>query len=117
MVHSSGEGVEARRTTTRDDWQRVKAIASAALEVAEQSCLAYIGIGMRCRRDVFIVAGMSLHATVARRRLAEVRKTDASAIADADAWMMHQGIRRPERMARFFAPGFSTPLTSSSATG
>jgi hypothetical protein len=54
----------------------------------------------------FEAAGMQLHAVVAKRQLAEVRDVDAPLRAEADAWMVNQGIRQPARIANFFAPGF-----------
>jgi hypothetical protein len=49
---------------------------------------------------------MSLHATLARRRVGELAggPEGARAIAEADAWLAAQGVRAPERMARLFMP-------------
>jgi hypothetical protein len=49
---------------------------------------------------------MSLHATLARRRVGEITggTEGACAIAQADAWRAGQGVRAPERLARLFMP-------------
>jgi len=49
---------------------------------------------------------MYLYATLARRRLGELAG-DAEGgrmIAEADAWLIAQGVRSPERLARLFVP-------------
>ena len=49
---------------------------------------------------------MSLHATRARRRVGELDGGDegARAIAEADAWLLAQGVQAPERLVRLFMP-------------
>jgi len=51
-------------------------------------------------------AGMSLHATLAQRRLGELTggAEGARAVAEADAWLAAQGVRAPARLARLFMP-------------
>jgi tetratricopeptide (TPR) repeat protein len=52
---------------------------------------------------------MALHAAAARRQQGVLAGGDAGAalVADADAFMRGQGIRRPERFAELFAPGLA----------
>jgi serine/threonine protein kinase len=54
------------------------------------------------------VAGMMLHAAVARRRLGRIVGGDAGValVAEADAWMVEQGIADRDRLTEVFAPGF-----------
>jgi serine/threonine protein kinase len=56
----------------------------------------------------FAGAEMSLYAGAARRRLGLVRggEPGRQLVAEADAWMREQGIRKPELMTRMLAPGF-----------
>ena len=64
----------------------------------------------------FEAAEMALVAASARRRLGELRGGDAgrALVAEADAFMLAQGITAPGRMAGVFAPGFrDSPRTSS----
>jgi hypothetical protein len=51
-------------------------------------------------------AGMSLHATLARRRLGELAGGAGGAreVAAADAWLAAQDVRAPERLARLYMP-------------
>jgi hypothetical protein len=51
-------------------------------------------------------AGMVTHAAVVRRRLGELTGGDQGArvIAEVDALLANQGIRAPERFARFYMP-------------
>ena len=66
----------------------------------------------------FEVAGMSLYAATARRRLGELkgglegRKT----VSDADAYLLRQGITRPEKVTRMLAPGFGLPTEDTEHT-
>ncbi|MGO9471148.1 MAG: serine/threonine-protein kinase PknK [Isosphaeraceae bacterium] len=50
---------------------------------------------------------MPLHAAAARRRLGELIGGDAGTalIAEVDAWMSSQGIRRPARLTTMYLPG------------
>jgi len=54
---------------------------------------------------------MALFATAARRARGEVLggETGRALVAEADAWMTAQSIRRPDRMARMLAPGAWRP--------
>ena len=55
----------------------------------------------------FEAAGMPIHAAIARRRLGQLpesRRNDE--VAEADRELRRHGIRRPERMAAVFAPGW-----------
>jgi len=54
----------------------------------------------------FEKAEMSLHAAAARRRLGEATGGDAGRelIMAADAWMVGQGVKRPERLTRVLTP-------------
>ena len=54
---------------------------------------------------IFDAAEMPLYAAAARRRLGELRG-DAQAIADADAVLAVQKIKRPDRVCDVLAPGF-----------
>jgi hypothetical protein len=56
----------------------------------------------------FDLADMHLYAAGARRRLGELTDGERGTelIEEADAWMHHQKIANPERMARMLAPGF-----------
>ncbi|MFS8067657.1 MAG: AAA family ATPase, partial [Byssovorax sp.] len=56
----------------------------------------------------FGAADMALHAEVARRRLGELvgGETGQGLIAEADAFMARQGIKRPDRWTALHAPGF-----------
>ncbi|HWO25319.1 MAG TPA: AAA family ATPase [Kofleriaceae bacterium] len=51
-------------------------------------------------------AGMSCHATLARRRVGELAggSEGARMIAEADAWLLAQDVRAPERLARVYMP-------------
>jgi serine/threonine protein kinase len=57
----------------------------------------------------FDAAEMGLHAAAARRRLGQVRggAEGGRLVAEADAWMQGEGIRKPELIARMLAPGWS----------
>ena len=59
-------------------------------------------------RTGFEAVQMHLYAAAARRRLGQLIGGDEgqSLIAEADAWMNAQRIKRPDRMARMLAPGF-----------
>lgn len=52
---------------------------------------------------------MWLHHHVANRRLGELTggARGAAMVAEADAWMREEGIKRPDRMSEVIAPGFS----------
>jgi hypothetical protein len=54
----------------------------------------------------FIAAGMMLYAMLVRRRLGELDggAEGAHAITEADAWLIAQGVRAPERLTRIFMP-------------
>ena len=56
----------------------------------------------------FAGAEMSLYAAAARRRLGLVRggESGRQLVAEADAWMQEQGIRKPDLMTRMLAPGW-----------
>jgi eukaryotic-like serine/threonine-protein kinase len=58
--------------------------------------------------ECFAGVEMSLYAAAARRRLGLVRGGEPGRllVAEADAWMKEQGIRKPELMTRMLAPGF-----------
>ena len=51
---------------------------------------------------------MSLYAAAARRRVGLVRggESGRQLVAEADAWMQEQGIRKPDLMTRMLAPGW-----------
>ncbi len=52
--------------------------------------------------------GLPLYAAVAKHRLASLREGDERErlLAEADAYMREQGVRRPDRFFYMFAPGF-----------
>jgi hypothetical protein len=56
----------------------------------------------------FEIADMGLYAAAARRRLGQTLGGDRGRelIAEADAWMLKQTIKNPERLTRMLAPGF-----------
>jgi hypothetical protein len=58
----------------------------------------------------FTEAEMKLHAACARRRKGELLGGDRglALIAEADAAMEAQGIRKPQQWADMYAPGFRT---------
>lgn len=60
----------------------------------------------------FADADMSLCAAVARRRLGQLMTGEQGGqlIAEADAWMREQKIKRPELMTRTLAPGLADDL-------
>ena len=55
----------------------------------------------------FTAASMALHAAAARRRRGELMGGDAGRelTAGADAWMIGQSVKAPQRMAAVLAPG------------
>jgi len=57
----------------------------------------------------FQALDMGLYVAAARRRRGELIGGDpgAAVVAEADAWMQAQGIRRPAAIARALAPGFA----------
>ena len=57
----------------------------------------------------FEVADMGLYAAAARRRLGQTLggERGRELIAEADAWMLKQTIKNPERLTRMLAPGFA----------
>jgi hypothetical protein len=59
----------------------------------------------------FARAEMALYAAGARRRLGSLpgQADGPRLVAEADAWMQGQGIRRPDLMTRMLAPGFRFP--------
>jgi hypothetical protein len=66
------------------------------------------GAGLRDAARMFDETNLALFAAVARLRLGGIvgGKEGASLVADADAWMLAEGVRRPERIAAMMAPGF-----------
>ncbi len=64
--------------------------------------------GLRRAADGFTAADMHLAAAAARWRRGELAGGDEgrSQVAEAEAWMRDQEIRRPERMVAMLAPGF-----------
>jgi hypothetical protein len=55
----------------------------------------------------FDQADMQLYASVARRRIGDLRNDDYGRAMrqQADAWMAEQQIKNPDRFTRMFAPG------------
>jgi len=55
----------------------------------------------------FTATSMALHAAAARRRRGELMGGDAGRelTAGADAWMIGQSVKAPQRMAAVLAPG------------
>jgi hypothetical protein len=56
----------------------------------------------------FEAAEMGLYAAAARRRLGETTSGDKGRelVAEADAWMTNQRIKKPDLLTRMLAPGF-----------
>ncbi len=59
-------------------------------------------------------AGLGLFVVCARRRMGELvgGADGASMVAQADAWMMREGVRKPARVAAMMAPGFPDGTTN-----
>jgi hypothetical protein len=64
--------------------------------------------GLRAATHIFDATNLALFAAVTRLRLGGLvgGKEGAALVADADAWMLAEGVRRPERVAAMMAPGF-----------
>jgi hypothetical protein len=65
---------------------------------------------LRCAVAGFDRAGMALHATVARARLAELLGGGEGDVLakEAAAWMVQEGVVAPARMIAMMAPGFTS---------
>jgi hypothetical protein len=63
---------------------------------------------LRAAADGFTRTEMALYAAAVRRRLGSLLANPEGQllVAEADAWMESQGIRKPELMTRTLAPGF-----------
>jgi hypothetical protein len=63
---------------------------------------------LRDAARLFDETNLALFAAVARLRLGALLggKEGASLVAEADEWMLAEGVRRPERIAAMMAPGF-----------
>jgi hypothetical protein len=61
--------------------------------------------------ELSLSGDMAMCAALARRRLGELLGGDEgrALVAQADGWLASQGIVRPERVSRLFAPGFPEP--------
>ena len=71
---------------------------------------------LRAAEQGFRAVDMALYAAAARRRCGVLLGDDAGEqlVASADQTMAEQGVRRPDRLTRVLAPGFSSPPSSKS---
>jgi hypothetical protein len=109
------EGMELLRTAERGARRIARERISGADSMA-QMILAGVALARGQRQEAcrllaaaegtLMTRNMQLHAVTARRRRGQLVAGDEGRelVADADAWMIGQSIRNPERMTRVFTP-------------
>jgi serine/threonine protein kinase len=79
----------------------------AGAAAAEREVAAALGHLREAERG-FVDAEMTMHAVVARRQRGRLLLGDegATLISDADAWLLSQGVVKPDRLTAMLSPGF-----------